>query len=200
MHRFLTAAAVVSTMALATSGLALAQGATTTNPAGTMNPSTAAPATATPGTTSSGMTNPATGDTNSQALGGQSAQNDTSGMNAQSPQAIRQAQRQLKQQGLYNGRVDGKMGPETAQAISKFQQQNGLPQSSQLDQQTMAKLGGTGTGNGMSTNGSGSSIPPASMNRSTSNPGAGASMGSGGASTPAGTTNMPNATGTGTSH
>jgi peptidoglycan hydrolase-like protein with peptidoglycan-binding domain len=122
-------------------------------------------------------------------------------MNGQeSPQAIRQAQEQLKQQGLYNGRVDGKMGRETAEAISKFQQQNGLPQNSQLDQQTMAKLGG---GNGMSTNGSGSSTPPASMRpSSTSNPGAGSSVGSGGASTPSGTTSMPSATGgsTGTSH
>jgi peptidoglycan hydrolase-like protein with peptidoglycan-binding domain len=116
----------------------------------------------------------------------------------QSPGDIRQAQEQLKQQGLYKGRVDGKMGQETAEAISKFQQQNGLPQNSQLDPQTMAKLGGNG---GMSTNGSGSSTPPASMKPSTSNPGAGSSMGSGGASTPSGTTSTPTTTGTpGTSH
>jgi peptidoglycan hydrolase-like protein with peptidoglycan-binding domain len=120
-----------------------------------------------------------------------------------SPRDVRQAQEQLKQQGLYNGRVDGKMGPETAQAISKFQQQNGLPQSSQLDQETMGKLGGNG---GTSTNGSGSSTAPASMKPSTSNPGAGSSMGSGGASTPSGTTGMPststgtNGGGAGTSH
>jgi len=104
----------------------------------------------------------------------------------QSPQQIRQAQEQLKSQGLYNGAVDGKMGPETAQAISKFQQQNGLPQNSQLDEQTMAKLGG---GNGTAA-GSGSSTPPATMNPSSqpsmSNPGAGSnsSIGSGGTSTP----------------
>jgi peptidoglycan hydrolase-like protein with peptidoglycan-binding domain len=201
MQRFLTAAAVVSTMALATSGLALAQSATT-SPSGAMNPSTSAPATTTPGMTpSSGMTNPSTGSMSSPNASGPSAQNDTAGMNAQSPRDIRQAQQQLKSQGLYNGRVDGKMGPETAQAISKFQQQNGLPQNSQLDQQTLAKLGGNGSGTGMSTNGSGSSTPPASMTPSTSNPGAGSSMGSGGASTPSGTTSMPNATGdTSTSH
>jgi peptidoglycan hydrolase-like protein with peptidoglycan-binding domain len=116
-------------------------------------------------------------------MGGQ-AQN---GAMEQSPQQIRQAQEQLKAQGLYNGRVDGKMGAETAQAISKFQQQNGLPQNSQLDQQTMAKLGGSGNG---TTAGSGSSMAPATMNPSsppsTSNPGAGSNtnIGSGGASTP----------------
>lgn len=190
MQRFLTAAAVVSTMALATSGLALAQGATT-SPSGTINPSTAAHATTTPGTPSAGMTNP------SSSTNGESAQNQPG--DTGSSHDIRQAQEQLKQQGLYKGRVDGKMGPETAQAISKFQEKNGLPQSSQLDQQTMAKLGGgNGMDNntGMSTNGSGSSVPPASMHPSTSNPGAGSSMGSGGASTPSGTTNMPNAGGT----
>jgi peptidoglycan hydrolase-like protein with peptidoglycan-binding domain len=199
MQRFLTAAAVVSTMALATSGLALAQGATT-SPSGAVNPSTSAPATTTPGMTpSSGMTNPSTGGTSSATMGGQ-AQNSSMDQGAQSPRDIRQAQEQLKQQGLYKGRVDGKMGRETAEAISKFQQQNGLPQNSQLDQQTMAKLSGNG-GTGMSTNGSGSSTPPASMKPSTSNPGAGSSMGSGGASTPTGTTSMPNATGgTTTSH
>ncbi len=198
MQRFLTAAAVVSTMALATSGLALAQGATA-SPPGAMNPTTAAPATATPSATpgmtpSSGMTNPSNGSMSSpNATAGQSAQNQTGDM--ASPRDIRQAQQQLKQQGLYRGRVDGKMGRETAQAISKFQQQNGLPQNSQLDQQTMAKLGGGGANTGMSTNGSGSSTPPASMSPSTSSPGAGSSMGSG-ASTPGGTTSMPNATGT----
>jgi peptidoglycan hydrolase-like protein with peptidoglycan-binding domain len=140
------------------------------------------------------MTNPSTSGTNSADMGGQ-AQN---GAMDQSPQAIRQAQEQLKQQGLYNGRVDGKMGRETAEAISKFQQQNGLPQNSQLDQQTMAKLGGNG-GTGMSTNGSGSSTPPTSM-RPNSNPGAGSSAGSGGASTPSGTTSMPNTGGTSTTH
>jgi peptidoglycan hydrolase-like protein with peptidoglycan-binding domain len=145
------------------------------------------------------MTNPSNGSMSSpSATGGQAAQNQSG--DATSPRDIRQAQQQLKQQGLYKGRVDGKMGPETAEAVSKFQEKNGLPQNSQLDQQTIAKLGGGASGTGMSTNGSGSSTPPASMSPSTSSPGAGSSMGSG-ASTPGGTTSMPNATGTtGTSH
>jgi peptidoglycan hydrolase-like protein with peptidoglycan-binding domain len=54
---------------------------------------------------------------------------------------IRQAQQKLKDDGDYTGQVDGKMGPKTAQAIKKFQQSNGLPQTGHLDQQTASKLG-----------------------------------------------------------
>jgi len=68
---------------------------------------------------------------------------------------IRQAQQELKQQGLYRGRVDGKMGRETRTALSQFQQQNGLQQTGRLDQQTMA-----GLMNGQ-TSGVGSSAPTA---------------------------------------
>ena len=106
-------------------------------------------------------------------------------MDAQSPETIKQAQQQLKSQGLYNGAIDGQMGPETASALSKFQQKNGLPANSELDQQTMAKLMGNGS---TSPNaGSGSSTPPASMNpsmtpstgsSSSTNPGAGGGTGS----------------------
>ncbi|HYM72644.1 MAG TPA: peptidoglycan-binding protein [Stellaceae bacterium] len=53
---------------------------------------------------------------------------------------IQQAQQQLKAQGLYNGQIDGIFGPETEQALSKFQQQNGLPQTADLDQQTLDRL------------------------------------------------------------
>ena len=54
---------------------------------------------------------------------------------------VRQAQQKLKDDGDYTGQVDGKMGPKTAQAIKKFQQSNGLPQTGRLDQQTVSKLG-----------------------------------------------------------
>lgn len=86
---------------------------------------------------------------------------------------IRQAQEQLKQQGLYRGRVDGKMGRETHAALSQFQQQNGLQQTGRLDQQTMASLmngqtSGVGssapnTAPGMQDNGAGMT-PPANPN------------------------------------
>ena len=68
---------------------------------------------------------------------------------------IQEAQQQLKQQGLYRGRIDGKMGRGTRAALSQFQQQNGLQQTGRLDQQTLAGL--------MSgqTSGVGSSAPSA---------------------------------------
>jgi N-acetylmuramoyl-L-alanine amidase len=57
-----------------------------------------------------------------------------------------QAQTELKQMGLYNGQVDGKMGKQTKQAISKFQKQNGLHQTAQLDRQTRDRLMHSGSG------------------------------------------------------
>jgi peptidoglycan hydrolase-like protein with peptidoglycan-binding domain len=49
---------------------------------------------------------------------------------------VKQVQQHLKSSGLYKGEVDGEIGPETKQAISQFQQQNGLNQTGALDQQT----------------------------------------------------------------
>jgi peptidoglycan hydrolase-like protein with peptidoglycan-binding domain len=88
---------------------------------------------------------------------------------------IQQAQQQLKSKGLYHGAVDGVMGPETQTALMAFQRQHSLPQTSQLDQQTLDALnaGGSNAGSGM-TGGSTSGTH-----------GGAAGMGSG----PAGTTN-----------
>lgn len=59
---------------------------------------------------------------------------------------IQQVQEQLKTAGLYTGlykgKADGKIGPETKQAIQQFQQQQGLQATGELDQQTMAALQG----------------------------------------------------------
>src|SRR5437764_439324 len=52
---------------------------------------------------------------------------------------IRQAQQHLRDHGLYKGAVDGRMGPETRQAIEQFQRNNGLNVTATLDQQTMDK-------------------------------------------------------------
>lgn len=54
---------------------------------------------------------------------------------------IRQAQQALDQKGFNAGRADGKLGPETKQALQSFQQSQGLQVTGQLNQQTMAKLG-----------------------------------------------------------
>ena len=55
---------------------------------------------------------------------------------------VQQAQQQLKQQGLYNGAVDGVVGPETQTALMKFQHEQGLPETAQFDQPTMDRLMG----------------------------------------------------------
>ena len=90
------------------------------------------------------------------------------------------AQTALKQKGLYKGRVDGRMGPETRQAISQFQRQNGLKQTAQLDARTMNELTSGG-----STSGSGASAPSNAPSSSSGGP-MGSSPSSGGMSPPAG--------------
>jgi len=53
---------------------------------------------------------------------------------------LRQAQEILQQQGLYHGKIDGKMGPQTRAALVAFQKQKGIPQSAQLDDSTKQDL------------------------------------------------------------
>jgi peptidoglycan hydrolase-like protein with peptidoglycan-binding domain len=68
---------------------------------------------------------------------------------------IRWAQVELHTMGLYNGSLDGVIGPKTKQALLGFQESNGLGQTATLDQQTAdALIGSTGVG------GVGSSMPP----------------------------------------
>ncbi|HZT51478.1 MAG TPA: peptidoglycan-binding domain-containing protein [Stellaceae bacterium] len=59
---------------------------------------------------------------------------------------LRSAQRTLKQQGLYKGKVDGRSGPQTIAAIEAFQRKNGLKQTGWLDQPTWNALGPHGSG------------------------------------------------------
>jgi peptidoglycan hydrolase-like protein with peptidoglycan-binding domain len=67
---------------------------------------------------------------------------------------VRWAQVELRMMGLYNGSLDGVVGPETKQALLGFQKSNGLEQTATLDQQTAdALIGNTGVGEG-------SSMPP----------------------------------------
>ena len=53
---------------------------------------------------------------------------------------VRQAQSELKREGLYRGKVDGVVGPETTQGITAFQQREGLQQSARLDRATRDRL------------------------------------------------------------
>jgi peptidoglycan hydrolase-like protein with peptidoglycan-binding domain len=53
---------------------------------------------------------------------------------------IKQVQQQLRSEGLYNGRIDGRVGPEMRRAVAKFQRQNGLRQTARLDRNTLQRL------------------------------------------------------------
>ena len=69
---------------------------------------------------------------------------------------IRWAQVELHNVGLYNGSLDGVVGPETKRALLGFQKSNGLERTATLDQQTAdALIGNPGVGQG-------SSMPPKS--------------------------------------
>jgi peptidoglycan hydrolase-like protein with peptidoglycan-binding domain len=67
---------------------------------------------------------------------------------------IRWAQVELHYNGLYNGSLDGVVGPETTRALLAFQKSNGLQLTARLDQHTADVLvGDAGVGEG-------SSLPP----------------------------------------
>lgn len=61
--------------------------------------------------------------------------------NHQNQQNIRQVQQALNKDGFSPGRIDGRWGPETQNALKQFQQSKNVPASGQLDQQTVADLG-----------------------------------------------------------
>jgi peptidoglycan hydrolase-like protein with peptidoglycan-binding domain len=69
---------------------------------------------------------------------------------------IRWAQAELRFRGLYKGSLDGVLGPETKQALARFQKTNGLYKTASLDAQTWEAL----TRN--PDIGEGSSTPPVS--------------------------------------
>ena len=65
---------------------------------------------------------------------------------------IRWTQVELHMMGLYNGSLDGVVGPETKQALLGFQKSNSLERTGRLDQQTADALtGDTVVGQGSST-------------------------------------------------
>jgi peptidoglycan hydrolase-like protein with peptidoglycan-binding domain len=63
----------------------------------------------------------------------------------------KQVQQDLKSAGLYKGAIDGEMGPEMKQAISQFQQQNGLNKTGVVDDETFAALSKEGQGSNQPT-------------------------------------------------
>jgi peptidoglycan hydrolase-like protein with peptidoglycan-binding domain len=94
----------------------------------------------TSGSAASGASSPsASGDKQSRSAsaGGQSQ---TGG-----DERIKQVQQTLKDQGHDAGPVDGVMGPKTQAALKEFQSAKGLKDSGQLDRETMAALGVSGS-------------------------------------------------------
>jgi len=128
MQRMLTAAAIMALVTASGAGVTLAQ--TSTTPVTPPASSTMAPTA--PGTASTNF--PAA--TQSPTAGMPSAQ----AVDPRSPSTIKQAQQVLQSQGLYQGPIDGVMGPETHTALSHFQRSNGLTQSAELDSATMQRL------------------------------------------------------------
>jgi peptidoglycan hydrolase-like protein with peptidoglycan-binding domain len=71
-----------------------------------------------------------------------------------SKDGIREAQLELRHSGLYNGSLDGVIGPQTRQALVRFQKENGLEQTATLDAHTIVMMfGNIGPSQG-------SSMPP----------------------------------------
>src|SRR6185437_16251772 len=122
MNRLLAAAAILS---LAGPPVAFAQTQSPPASSGTSS-----------GKTSSGKMSP----------GGMSMQD--SGTGHATPDQVKQAQTELKGEGLYKGKVDGKEGPQTMAALNAYQKEKGLQQTGTLDQRTMNSLMGSSGSSG----------------------------------------------------
>jgi peptidoglycan hydrolase-like protein with peptidoglycan-binding domain len=64
------------------------------------------------------------------------------------PDQVKQAQTELKSQGLYKGKIDGDAGPQTMKSLRAYQKEKGLQQTGMLDEQTMDSLTGTSGSSG----------------------------------------------------
>lgn len=62
------------------------------------------------------------------------------GAHAQASQDVRRAQTALRDQGLYDGPIDGIAGRRTHAALSEYQRRNNLPQTARLDDRTRDAL------------------------------------------------------------
>ena len=60
---------------------------------------------------------------------------------SQPPELIRQVQQRLNQRGINVGTVDGRWNAATQQGVKKFQEQQGMVATGQLDQSTLKALG-----------------------------------------------------------
>ncbi len=60
---------------------------------------------------------------------------------AQSPEVVKQVQKQLNDKGYEVGAADGQAGPRTQAGVKKFQESEKLSATGRIDQQTLAALG-----------------------------------------------------------
>lgn len=70
---------------------------------------------------------------------------DTPELPLSSPEMLRKAQGALREQGYYEGEVDGVMSPRTAGALKAYQREHNLQETGDLDPQTAKRLGITGS-------------------------------------------------------
>jgi hypothetical protein len=68
-----------------------------------------------------------------------------------SPETAKHIQTTLRNEGLYQGPIDGIIGPRTERALASYQEQHGLQKSSALDTQTLQMLTSSTTDNVGST-------------------------------------------------
>jgi Putative peptidoglycan binding domain len=64
---------------------------------------------------------------------------------AYDPNLVRSVQQALNDKGYNAGAVDGRWGPSTEDAVKRFQQASGLPQSGELERSTLDALGVSST-------------------------------------------------------
>ena len=87
-----------------------------------------------------------------------------------SPEMITRAQVALKEQGYYEGEVNGTMSPRTSSSLKAFQRENNLPESGELDPPTAQKLGIMGASSPVSSIGSGNGRADRPSDRGASRP------------------------------
>lgn len=142
MRKTLFLAASILTAGLATAAFAQSNtGSAGSAPSGNAAPSASAPS-ASPNGSGSAMT----------------AHHARARHRGEAGNGVRRAQQALQSKGLYQGKVDGKYGPQTKAALMQFQQQNNLKQTGRLDRETRVALRGGAPGNGAMTQGGG--MPP----------------------------------------
>ncbi len=124
------------------------------------------------GSTDRPMSNSSSAQQNSNWPANNTAGQQTKNAAQPSRDEIKQAQEALDQKGFHVS-ADGVLGPQTKQALSKFQQQQKLQQTGELDQQTMSALGlsQSGSTTGQGNSGSNKMQQPASGSNAPSSSG-----------------------------